>query len=468
MDSAVVKLLTQSCEGLPELSEAAYDGLAQEADYRAREIIQEALKFATHAKRTRLCTEDVDLALKLRGVEQTYGYQDGEREQRFRSVEGYPGVSFLEDRVSKVQDLVEDQAFPLLPREKGLHLHWLAVRGKKTLIPENIKPKRMRASARGRGEDKANANATAIAAGDVEDIHEVAKRKRQEIAEDASTASQRTTLSAYGTNIGKGLKHVVSEELQTYFQTVTDAVVKNERVMLDPILTSLMSDPGLQPLIPYFASFIKKQSSEKEVYGDISRCQTLVDLIQCLVVNPHILWERYLHQVLPIVITFLVRNKMGRVGDDHWQVRRHAGRVLAMMCDKLENEKSSVDLQTKVARILVTKGLMDATKALTSHYGSIVGCSFLGEEVCRHVLLPIAPAYIAMLRQALEDKSNPLLVMEGLRCLEALTGALGNLVRKSSAGGEWDTGAQLFNIFGEDVLPFLVTKDKSSSVIITL
>ena len=263
MDSAVVKLLTQSCEGLPELSEAAYDGLAQEADYRAREIIQEALKFATHAKRTRLCTEDVDLALKLRGVEQTYGYQDGEREQRFRSVEGYPGVSFLEDRVSKVQDLVEDQAFPLLPREKGLHLHWLAVRGKKTLIPENIKPKRMRASARGRGEDKASANANAIAAGDVEDIHEVAKRKRQEIAEDASTASQRTTLSAYGTNIGKGLKHVVSEELQTYFQTVTDAVVKNERVMLDPILTSLMSDPGLQPLIPYFASFIKKQSSEK-------------------------------------------------------------------------------------------------------------------------------------------------------------------------------------------------------------
>ena len=44
------------------VSDAALDGLAQEVDYRAREVIQEALKFALHAKRTSLTTDAVDRA----------------------------------------------------------------------------------------------------------------------------------------------------------------------------------------------------------------------------------------------------------------------------------------------------------------------------------------------------------------------------------------------------------------------
>ena len=62
-NSEIVKALCASCEGLStSVSDAALDGLAQEVDYRAREVIQEALKFALHAKRTSLTTDDVDRA----------------------------------------------------------------------------------------------------------------------------------------------------------------------------------------------------------------------------------------------------------------------------------------------------------------------------------------------------------------------------------------------------------------------
>ena len=49
MNRDIVRSLCQSCEGLAaDITDQALDGLAQEVDYRAREVIQEALKFATN------------------------------------------------------------------------------------------------------------------------------------------------------------------------------------------------------------------------------------------------------------------------------------------------------------------------------------------------------------------------------------------------------------------------------------
>ena len=128
----LVKALYRSCEGLAtSVSDQAFEGLAQEVDYRTREVIQEAMKFATHAKRKKLCTDDIDRALKLRGAEQTYGHQHGERDVAFvtraRDDTLFAGFSFVEDKVRSLDEVLEDMEFPHLPRDKGVHLHWLSV-----------------------------------------------------------------------------------------------------------------------------------------------------------------------------------------------------------------------------------------------------------------------------------------------------------------------------------------------------
>lgn len=46
--------------------------LAQDVEYRTREIIQEAAKFMINAKRTKLTVEDVNYALQSRNVEASY------------------------------------------------------------------------------------------------------------------------------------------------------------------------------------------------------------------------------------------------------------------------------------------------------------------------------------------------------------------------------------------------------------
>ena len=132
MNRDIVRSLCQSCEGLAaDITDQALDGLAQEVDYRAREVIQEALKFATHAKRKKLCTDDVDRALRLRGVEQTYGHQNGGQDVSFakpRDDTLFPGVSFVEDKVNALEEVLKEVEFPPLPRDRGVHLHchpWL-------------------------------------------------------------------------------------------------------------------------------------------------------------------------------------------------------------------------------------------------------------------------------------------------------------------------------------------------------
>lgn len=446
MNSDMVRSMAmRGCESVgASASEQAYDALAQEADYRAREIIQEALNFATHAKRTKLCTEDVDRALKLRGVEQTYGHQDGERDLSFDKAKDdamFPGVSFVEDKVKSLDEVLDGTDFPLLPRERGVHLHWLAVQGTKPLIPENVRLKRRRLGTKTSSLNLENGD--------------VSGEDKGEKGTQESRSLEATVLSSYETNVGKGLKHVVSEELQSYFHKVTQGVLSQSAGparespgqggfgagpesagasggAFDPILGSLREDPGLQPLLPYFLSFIRKRMGEKSFFPSLQSCHAVLDLLQSLVMNPHLRWERHIHHVIPVVITFLVRKTLGGPGDDHWELRRQGGRVLALLCLKMEEERSQVALQTRVARTLVTKGLMDATKALTTHYGAIVGIYHLGDVVCENVLLPHTSTYMPCLGEALTCQTmNPLQQYEAYQCLEAILVAIGRLVHKS-------------------------------------
>lgn len=60
--------------------------LASDTEYRVREIIQEAMKFMKHAKRDKLTTGDINAALRLRNVEQLYGYSGDDKAKFERAI----------------------------------------------------------------------------------------------------------------------------------------------------------------------------------------------------------------------------------------------------------------------------------------------------------------------------------------------------------------------------------------------
>ena len=55
--------------GIADLKDDVAQALAQDIEYRLRDIIQEAMKFMRHAKRSKLSTEDINHALKVRNLE---------------------------------------------------------------------------------------------------------------------------------------------------------------------------------------------------------------------------------------------------------------------------------------------------------------------------------------------------------------------------------------------------------------
>ncbi|WIA11018.1 hypothetical protein OEZ85_011172 [Tetradesmus obliquus] len=129
-----IKAIAQSVD-IPKLSDEAAQTLAPDVEYRLREVVQEALKFAKHAKRTKLTTEDINDALRLRNVEPLYGF--GSRDPaKFLRVATHPELMYVRDPELSYHELIE-APLPKLPREAGVAVHWLAVNGVQPDLPEN-------------------------------------------------------------------------------------------------------------------------------------------------------------------------------------------------------------------------------------------------------------------------------------------------------------------------------------------
>ena len=61
--------------GIVSLNKDVQEHLARDVEYRLSQVLEEALKFMRHGKRTTLTTQDISQALRLLDVEPLYGYE---------------------------------------------------------------------------------------------------------------------------------------------------------------------------------------------------------------------------------------------------------------------------------------------------------------------------------------------------------------------------------------------------------
>lgn len=103
--------------GLSALPEDILDELARDVDYRVAQVLEEALKFMRHGKRTTMTTQDVSNALKVLNVEPLYGYEST-RPLRFgeASVGRGQTLYYVEDEEVDFEKMI-NHALPKVPRE---------------------------------------------------------------------------------------------------------------------------------------------------------------------------------------------------------------------------------------------------------------------------------------------------------------------------------------------------------------
>ncbi|ERN01668.1 hypothetical protein AMTRI_Chr10g229400 [Amborella trichopoda] len=377
-----IEVIAQSV-GINNLAPDVAVELAKDVEYRIREIMQEAIKCMRHSKRTVLTAEDVDSALSLRNVEPIYGFASGDP-LRFKRAAGHKDLFYVDDKDVEFKDVI-DAPLPKAPLDTAVVAHWLAIEGIQPAIPENAT---------------------------VDVIVAPSEHKKSEHKEDGLPV-----------DIKLPVKHVLSRELQMYFDKITELIVGgSDSVLFKEALVSLATDSGLHPLVPYFTYFIADEVTRS--LNEFQLLYALMRVVRSLLQNPHIHIEPYLHQLMPCVITCLVAKRLGhKFADNHWKLRDFTASLVALICRRFGHAYHN--LQPRVTRTLL-HAFLDPNKARTQHYGAIQGLAALGPSVVRLLILPNLEPFLQLLeKDVLGDQKNEMKRNEAWRVYGALLRASG-------------------------------------------
>ncbi|KAK6149369.1 hypothetical protein DH2020_016894 [Rehmannia glutinosa] len=381
-----IDVIAQSV-GITNLSPDVLPALAADVEYRVREIMQEAIKCMRHSRRTTLTTDDVDSALNLRNVEPIYGFASGDP-MRFKRAAGHKDLFYIEEKDVEFKEVIE-APLPKAPLDTAVVAHWLAIEGVQPAIPENPPPEALQM------------------------LSLPPDNRKTEVKEDGLPV-----------DIKLPIKHVLSRELQLYFEKITELTVsRSESPLFKEALVSLATDSGIHPLVPYFTFFVADEVSRN--LNNFSLLFALMRLVWSLLRNPHIHIEPYLHQLMPSVMTCLVAKRLGnKFSDNHWDLRNFTANLVASICKRFGHVYHN--LQPRVTRTLL-HAFLDPSKALPQHYGAIQGLAALGPNVVRLLVLPNLEPYLRLLEpeMQLEKQKNEMKRHEAWLVYGALMRAAG-------------------------------------------
>ena len=212
--SSSIKVIAEAV-GISNLKDEVAEALAPDVEYRLRDLVQGALKFAKHGRRDHLTTEDINYALRLRNCEPLYGFASPDPPKFCRALT--KGVFYLEDPELNLADLLAEP-LPRVPIHPSFSMHWLAINGVQPRIPQNPTEEEIAAQT-----EKNNR-----------------KRPRggtEYGADDAGAAADGSAASAGEGGVVGLAKHALTAEEQNWLERVTQAVrehVPNKDGIVDP------------------------------------------------------------------------------------------------------------------------------------------------------------------------------------------------------------------------------------------
>ncbi|KAL5496326.1 hypothetical protein EMCRGX_G012585 [Ephydatia muelleri] len=382
-----IKMMAESV-GVTSLSDDASARLSEDLEHRLKEAIQDALKFTRHSKRKRLTCSDFDHALSVKNVEPLYGFDCAEYVPFKHTSGGGKELYYLEDKELDLLDVI-NLPLPHLPYDVSLRAHWLAVEGVQPAIPENPPSLSLE-------EQKKQALALSLPAQNdtLAQSRELKFDRKTKKKDEAGTGS-----------VGEWSKikplqaHGLSMEQQLYYREITEACIGLADSKRQEALSSLSTDPGLYQLLPQLCNYIVEGVKVNAAQRKLNVLKHLMKMVKALLDNPAVSLEKYLHEIIPVVITCLINKQLclRPEAEDHWGLRDQAAKAVVQICKKYSNTVNGV--QPRVTRVL-SQALQSNTQGLAVHYGAMAGLTELGQETIVSLVLPQLRQEGELIRQA--------------------------------------------------------------------
>ncbi|EFC49518.1 predicted protein, partial [Naegleria gruberi] len=349
-----IQVIAQSV-GITKLKDEIAQALALDVEYRVREIIQDASKCMKHAKRGVLTTDDISNALAMKNIEPLYGFKgQSSQPNRFRRVKQTKDLYFLEDVELDLKDCLE-KPLPKIPIGPSIFTHWLAIQGIQPKIPQNPT------------------------------IEETESERKKE-SKDKDQSKKVSSSHDPNVEFKPLVKHILSEELQMYFEKVTEAIkdtTNQKKELRKAVIESLATDSGINQLVPYFTQFIASEVTNN--MRNLTLLYRLMEMTKALLVNPNIHIELYLHQIMPSILTCIVGKTLcENPYENHWGLRDFSANTIAYICRKFGSSYHT--LQPRITKTLL-HAFLDPKRSRATHYGAIVGITALGSHVTQLLLL---------------------------------------------------------------------------------
>ncbi|CAM5138887.1 unnamed protein product [Natator depressus] len=140
-------------------------------------------------------------------------------------------------------------------------------------------------------------------------------------------------------------------------------------------------------MLPRFSTFISEGVRVNVVQNNLALLIYLMRMVKALMDNPTLYLEKYLHELIPAVMTCIVSRQLCLRPDvdNHWALRDFAARLIAQICKNFSTTTNNI--QSRITKTF-TKSWVDEKTPWTTRYGSIAGLAELGHDVIKTLILP--------------------------------------------------------------------------------